>query len=90
MIKLRGDDLMVQDSEFLFGEGKCSVSITHIKDSVALGHTGINVFAGNKGPKQAYSTKLTDMQIKAFMRQVITMFGELNQSLFTATAKVSS
>lgn len=89
-IKLQGDDLIVKDSEFLLGEGKCSVSITHIKDNVALGHTGINIFAGRKAPQQAYSTRLTNTQTKAFMCQVITMFDKLNQSLFVATTKVSS
>lgn len=89
-IKLQGDDLMVQDTGFLHGEGKCSVSIAYVKDNVALGHTGINIFSGSKAPPQAYSTKLTDTQVEAFMQQVITMFKQLNQTLFVATTKVLS
>ncbi len=89
-INMQGDDLIVQDTKFLHGKGKCSVSITHVKDGVALGHTGINIFAGSKAPQQAYSTHLTDAQAEAFMLQVITMFLQLNQSLFVATTKVLS
>ena len=89
-IQMNGDDLMVQDADFLNGKGKCSVSITHLKQDVALGHTGINIVAGSKAPAEAYSTNLNKQQVMAFMQQVITMFNKLNQELFIATTKVLS
>ncbi len=78
-----GDDTIIE------GEGKCSVSITYVNDNAALGHTGINIYAGDKAPDFAYSTKLTDQQAKAFMQQVIAKFYEINQSIFIATTKVT-
>lgn len=89
-IQVKGDDLMVEDTTFADGQGKCSVSITHVKNEVALGHTGININTGNKAPKEAYATHLNDQQITGFMEQVIAMFTELNQDLFVATSKVLS
>ncbi len=89
-VHIEGDDLMVEDNTFANGRGKCSVSITHIKHDVALGHTGINIHTGNKAPKEAYATHLNEQQIKGFMAQVIAMFTQLNQDLFVATSKVLS
>jgi len=87
-IQLNGDDLMVADPNFPNGKGKCSVSITHLKQGAALGHTGINVLAGDKAPAEAYSTRLNDQQVIDFIRQVDALFDELNQALFVATTKV--
>ena len=92
-IEVDGDDLMVHDAfegsdGVLQRVGKCSVSITYTKDNVALGHTGINVNAGRKAPSFAYSTKLTDEQVEAFMKDVIELFYNLNDDLFIATTKV--
>lgn len=86
-VQMQGDDLMVEDANTL---GKCSVSITHIKHNVALGHTGINICAGDKAPAEAYSTNLNAQQITTFMEQVIELFAQLNQELFVATSKVLS
>jgi hypothetical protein len=69
--------------------GKCSVSITYSRDNVALGHTGINVNAGDKAPPFAYSTNLTDNQVKEFMLDVCEMFYNLNDDIFVATSKIS-
>ena len=87
-IHIQGDDLLVEDTEFADNLGKCSVSITHVKQGIALGHTGINICAGNKAPQKAYSTNLNDQQVTAFMEQVLLTFIELNQTLFIATSKV--
>ena len=92
-IEVDGDDFMVHD-EFEGSDGslqkigKCSVSITYSKDNVAIGHTGININAGRKAPPFAYSTKLTDEQANAFMKDVIDLFYNLNDDIFIATTKV--
>lgn len=92
-IEVNGDDLLVVD-EFegsdgqLHNKGKCSVSITYVKNGAALGHTGINVEAGARAPGFAYSTKLTDAQCLEFMNKVIDMFHRLTDSIFVATTKV--
>ena len=71
-------------------KAKCSVSITHVVIGAALGHTGINIEAGSKAPDFAYSTRLTNEQIRGFIERVIAMFYKLNQELFIATSKVLS
>lgn len=93
-IEVDGDDLIVH-KEFMSGgiiqpKGKCSVSITYTKDGAALGHTGINVRAGDKAPSFAYSTNLTDEQVKAFQDAVIEMFYAMNDDMFLATTKIIS
>lgn len=92
-IEVDGDDFMVHDTfegsdGVLQKVGKCSVSITYSKDNVALGHTGINVNAGRKAPPFAYSTKLDDKQVEAFMKDVVDLFYALNDDIFIATTKV--
>ena len=92
-IEVDGDDLMVHD-EFEGSDGslqkigKCSVSITYSKDSIALGHTGINIDAGRQAPNFAYSTKLTDEQAEQFMKDVIETFYNMSDDIFIATTKV--
>lgn len=93
-IEVDGDDLIVH-KEFTTGgivqsKGKCSVSITYTKDGAALGHTGINVRAGDRAPSFAYSTNLTDDQVKAFQNTVIEMFYAMNDDMFLATTKIIS
>ena len=88
-----GDDLMVQD-EFVGTDnkvrnsGKVSVSITYSKDSVSLGHTGINIIAGDKAPGFAYSTNLTEQQVNYFITAVIDYFNAEVQDQFIATTKI--
>ena len=92
-IEVDGDDLMVHD-EFEGSDGslqkigKCSVSITYSKNSIALGHTGINIDAGRQAPNFAYSTKLTDEQAEQFMKDVIETFYNMSDDIFIATTKV--
>jgi len=93
-IELDGDDLIVH-KEFTRGgivqpKGKCSVSITYTKDGAALGHTGINVNAGDKAPSFAYSTNLDEKQVKYFQDTVIEMFYAMNDDMFLATTKIIS
>jgi hypothetical protein len=91
-IEVDGDDLIVHKEHNQAGitqpKGKCSVSITYVKNNVALGHTGINIVAGKKAPAFAYSTYLTDEQSNAFMNQIVELFYTLNDDIFIATTKV--
>lgn len=80
-IQVDGDDLFV-------GDGKCSVSITHVKQNAALGHTGINIHAGSKAPSHAFSTQLNNEQVQLLGSRIIDAFYELNQNLFSATTKI--
>lgn len=91
-IEVDGDDLIVYKEHTQGGitqpKGKCSVSITYVKNNVALGHTGINISAGKKAPAFAFSTNLSDEQAISFMGDVVKLFYELNDDLFIATTKV--
>ena len=92
-IVVEGDDLLVQD-EFTGSDnkvqtsGKVSVSITYSKDNVALGHTGINIIAGNKAPGFAYSSNLTDEQVNYFIESAINYFNSEVKDEFIATTKI--
>ncbi len=93
-IEVDGDDLMVH-KEFTQGgvtqtKGKCSVSIVHVKDGAALGHTGINIQAGKKAPAFAYSTQLSVPDVHNFMSDVINSFYQINDDIFIATTKIIS
>jgi len=92
-IVIDGDDLMVQDEfigtdEKVRKSGKVSVSITYSKDNVTLGHTGINIIAGDKAPPFAYSSNLTDDQVNDFMLNVIDYFNAEVKDQFIATTKI--
>jgi hypothetical protein len=91
-IVVDGDDLIVQKEHTQGGvtqqNGKCSVSITYVKNNIALGHTGINIKAGKKAPAFAFSTNLTEQQANSFMSDVIKLFYTLNDDIFIATSKV--
>jgi len=93
-IEVDGDDLMVH-KEFTQGgitqqKGKCSVSIVHVKDNAALGHTGINIQAGKKAPAFAFSTQLSVPDVHSFMSDVINSFYQINDDIFIATTKIIS
>lgn len=93
-IEVDGDDLMVH-KEFTQGgvtqpKGKCSVSIVHVKDGAALGHTGINIQAGKKAPAFAYSTQLSVPDAHNFMSDIINSFYQINDDIFIATTKIIS
>jgi len=92
-IMVDGDDIMIQD-KFIGNDdkvresGKVSVSITYSKDGVALGHTGINIIAGDKAPGFAYSSNLSDEQADYFIDAVIDYFNREVQDQFVATTKI--
>lgn len=91
-IELDGDDLIVHQ-EFtnrgvLQSKGKCSVSITVCRDGVAMGHTAINVTAGDRAPVFAYSTKLDNESCTRVMTDVCLTYRRMVQDIFVATTKV--
>ena len=91
-IEVDGDDLIVHKEFEQHGiiqpKGKCSVSITYVKNGAALGHTAINITAGRKAPAFAYSTNLTADQSDSFMKSVIDVFYAMNDDMFLATTKI--
>ena len=91
-IEVDGDDLIVHKEHRQGGiiqpKGKCSVSITYTKTGAALGHSGININAGDKAPSHAFSTQLDDEQIISFMKDVIDIFYRINDDMFIATTKI--
>ena len=92
-IQMRGDDLMVKDT-FIGSDkkerqiGKVSVSITYSKENIAIGHTGINIKAGNKAPGFAYSSGLTDEEVERFILAVESYFYTEIKDIQIATTKV--
>ena len=90
-IEVDGDDLIVHKDHDQNGvkqsKGKCSVSITYVRDGVTLGHTGINITAGDQAPDHAYSTHLDNLQANSLMKEVIDMFYQMNDDMFIATTK---
>jgi hypothetical protein len=92
-IAMDGDDLMVQKT-FVGSdgqsrdEGKVSVSITYSLENIALGHTAINIDAGDKAPGFAFSSLLTDEEAYVFMNEVIAYFNADIKYQFVATTKI--
>jgi len=92
-IAMDGDDLMVQKT-FVGSdgeereEGKVSVSITYSLENVAVGHTAINIDAGDKAPGFAFSSNLTDEEAESFMTEVIAYFNAEVKDQFVATTKI--
>lgn len=93
-VDVRGDDIYVMKEHKQRGvispEGKCSVSITHIKNGAALGHLGINIKAGDRAPVFAFSTEFNDKQVEDFANDVINLFYEMNDNIFVAGTKIIS
>ena len=92
-IMIDGDDIMIQDKftgndDKVRKSGKVSVSITYSKDNVTLGHTGINIIAGDKAPGFAYSSNLSDEQVDYFINTVIDYFNTEVKDQFIATTKI--
>lgn len=85
-VRMKGDDIMVMNNNRTFG--KASVSITHVKNHAALGHTGINIKAGNRAPDIAYSTHLSDEAVNKFAEAVVNLFHDMNRDMFVATSKI--
>lgn len=92
-IVMDGDDIMVQQS-FVGSDGyehelgKVSVSITYSLENVAVGHTAINIYAGNKAPGFAFSSELSDEEAQSFMQEVIDYFNAEVKDQFVATTKI--
>jgi hypothetical protein len=91
--KIDGDDIMIVETfegsdRKERQEGKASVSITYSQNNVAIGHTGININAGNKAPGFAYSTNMTGVQAKVFMEAVCDFFNAEIEDMSIATTKV--
>jgi len=92
-IVMDGDDIMVQQS-FVGSDGyehelgKVSVSITYSLENVAVGHTAINIDAGDKAPGFAFSSNLTDEEAQSFMTEVIDYFNTEVKDQFVATTKI--
>jgi len=93
-VDVRGDDIYVlkehKQRGLISPEGKCSVSITHVKNGAALGHLGINIKAGDRAPVFAFSTELNDKQVEDFATDVINLFYEMNDNIFVAGTKIIS
>jgi hypothetical protein len=87
---MKGDDIMVKVhvDPYNLDNKKASVSITYSKNNTAVGHTGINVKAGERAPAFAYSSNLTDEECESFMLEVIEMFNATVADIFVATTKV--
>src|SRR6056300_668212 len=92
-ISMKGDDLMVVD-KFTGSdgeereEGKVSVSITYSKENVSLGHTALNIDAGEGAPGFAYASKLSDEDVEGLMIKVCNYFNYEIRDQFVATTKV--
>jgi hypothetical protein len=92
-VVVEGDDIIVRD-KFIGSDGeernsgKASVSITYSQNNIAIGHTGINIRAGNRAPGFAYSTNIDGVRARILMESVIDFFNTEMQDMFTATTKV--
>lgn len=91
-VEVDGDDLIVHAEHKQHGiiqdKGKVSVSITHVKNGAALGHTGINVVAGKKAPAFAFSSEMPEVQVATFMQRVVETFYKMADDIFIATTKI--
>lgn len=92
-VYMDGDDIRVLDNFERKGvthtSGKASVSITYSTNNVAIGHTGINVDAGDDAPGFAYSTGFFENEANDFMQDVVDLFYGLCEDIFLATTKLT-
>lgn len=87
-IKVDGDDVMIK-KEQEDAYKKASVSITKVIDgNVAVGHLGLNIYAGPKAPDFAFSLNLKDEKIDILCDKINDIFYEMLQDVFVATTKV--
>ena len=54
-----------------------------------LGHTGINIVAGDKAPPFAYSSNMNDHDINTFINAVLDYFNAEVYDQFIATTKIA-
>jgi hypothetical protein len=91
-IEVDGDDIFVRkeftNKGIVITRGKSSVSIVTEKNGAILGHTGINVKAGEKAPAFAYSTNMSPLEVEEFQKKCIEAFYQTAHSIFIATTKV--
>jgi len=92
-IEMKGDDLIVHDQfkkgGIIQSKGKVSVSITYSKDNVAIGHTGINLIAGERAPAFAYSfDRMSTEAVDRIQKKVIDVFYQMVDNIWIATSKV--
>jgi len=91
-INVEGDDLMIikehKQGGIIQTQGKASVSITHMAGEAAIGHTGINIVAGNRAPAFAFSTNLSESDTEKFRAEVEQFFYWLVNDIFVATTKI--
>jgi hypothetical protein len=80
-----GDDIMVKWGD---EHKKASVSIAAEKNGAVLIHLGININAGERAPKFAFSTNLSEDTAREFMSDVEGIFHSILQDVFVATTKI--
>lgn len=93
-ITIKGDDIIVRreftaNNGLIMNQGKASVSICHEVNGANLGHLAININAGRKAPAFAYSTNMSDEDIKDFAYDVEHEFYSMLHDIFTATSKTA-
>lgn len=91
-VEVEGDDIFVR-KEFekdgvIIARGKASVSIVTECNGAILGHTGININAGDSAPSFAYSTDMSEETANQFIMKCIEAFYQTAQSIFVATTKI--
>ncbi|MFA5754471.1 MAG: DUF366 family protein [Patescibacteria group bacterium] len=91
-VEIDGDDIFVRkeytNKGIVISRGKASVSIVTEKNGAILGHTGININAGERAPAFAYSTNMSQEQSQAFQIKCIEAFYQTVHSIFIATTKI--
>tara|TARA_R100000951_G_scaffold65264_1_gene55089 strand:- start:6710 stop:7306 length:597 start_codon:yes stop_codon:yes gene_type:complete len=97
-VHMNGDDIMITTPRsgvqnwmsHADSTRKVSVSITYSKDNVALGHTGLNIRAGDRAPSFAFSLELKDAQARDLMFKIESTFYAMIQDMFIATTKITN
>lgn len=91
-VEVDGDDIFIRkeftNKGIIITRGKSSVSIVTEKQGAILGHTGINIYAGEKAPAFAYSTNMSAEQSHIFKQKCVEAFYQTAHSIFVATTKV--
>lgn len=90
-VEVEGDDIFVrhefQNKGIIIARGKASVSIVAEKQGAIVGHTGINIEAGEEAPSFAYSTGMSAEDVLKFQKECIDAFYNTTRSIFIATTK---
>lgn len=90
-VEVEGDDIFVCEKFTNKGidhdRGKASVSIVVEKNGAILGHTAVNIAAGQEAPDFAYSTNMGSDEAEIFQKKCIEVFYQTAHSIFLATTK---